>query len=122
MLVGLDIVLWNEFAAVLLGSILWLVLLWTRARHRFLSKPSKRHPEEAPLGLLRGVLVLEALLVLSGSDGPRDPPSPHNGKSNEERRDYHEANDCDNSARSDAQTIPANPIVETKERSLVEAG
>jgi len=101
------IVLW-----IVLAIVLRVVLLWTVSLLCFLSVASERNPGKAP-GRWRGILVeVTLLLVLRSMDeghvGPRNPPSPVHGVSEEDRKDDHETDDRDSDTCSSAQSLPAN--------------
>jgi hypothetical protein len=112
------VMLWVVLAGLLrvvLTGLLWVDLLWTKTR-RLLSIPSKWHPEEAHRrlrGILGGVTLLPVLSALGeGQIELLNSPSSAHGYSGEDAKDDQEADRRDSNACTDAQCIPANPIVE----------
>jgi hypothetical protein len=104
------------FAIVLRVVLAVVVLSWIVTLLHFLSFASKRDPGETPLMWRRVLVRVTLLLVLCGVDeghvALRHPPPPVDGVSEEDREDDHETGDRDADTRSDAQSFPANDIVE----------
>lgn len=84
----LAVILWVVLA-IWLWAVLAIVLLLTVTLLWLLSVVSERRSEEAPLSWRRVLIRVTLLLVLcsvnEGHVGPRDPPSPVHGESEEYR-------------------------------------